>query len=359
MADGQLKRDVSSSHPGADIDGPALLWIDDELAPANIEIRYLQRQGYRVDYAVTGSNGLALARAGGYDGILLDLHLPDIPGLSVLATLRAENISTPVLVVTGFGDSESARVAGRFGANEFRAKPIFIDELELAVERLTRGPASEAPGSLKAAGMGDELSLGFTAVARLLEHLHHLSKPDLSSARQFDSYSTIAVELVSALANRALPMVAFLACAAALRRAMAVEGEPLYQQVGHAQESIVAALARPGLRDPRVVAAIDATRVAAANQTRLTMEKIAESKNVSPEHLGRLVKQQTGFEFTEWRTAFILRPSVAALLETNEDVKQIVGGRLDFKHVSQFDTEFHRFFGLTPTRFRQIRRQRE
>jgi DNA-binding response OmpR family regulator len=149
MADGQLKRDVSSSHPGADIDGPALLWIDDELAPANIEIRYLQRQGYRVDYAVTGSNGLALARAGGYDGILLDLHLPDIPGLSVLATLRAENISTPVLVVTGFGDSESARVAGRFGANEFRAKPIFIDELELAVERLTRGPASEAPGSLK------------------------------------------------------------------------------------------------------------------------------------------------------------------------------------------------------------------
>jgi DNA-binding response OmpR family regulator len=59
---------------------PTLLWIDDEVSAVDVEIRFLELQGFRVDCTATGADGLARARSGGYDGILLDLKLPDLPG---------------------------------------------------------------------------------------------------------------------------------------------------------------------------------------------------------------------------------------------------------------------------------------
>ena len=99
----------------ADTGKPALLWIDDEKSLSDPDIQLLEHEGFRIECATTGTEGLALARSGHYQAILLDLRLPDIPGLSVLASLRADKTKTPVLVVTGFGDFESARVAGQLG----------------------------------------------------------------------------------------------------------------------------------------------------------------------------------------------------------------------------------------------------
>ena len=123
-----------------------LLWIDDQISPKSAEIVYLQREGYDLDCAVTGAAGLSMARAASHDGILLDLRLPDINGLTVLARLRTYSTTTPVLVVTGFGDFESARFAGRLGARGFLAKPVFIDELETAIQRLASGAATAEGG---------------------------------------------------------------------------------------------------------------------------------------------------------------------------------------------------------------------
>ena len=210
----------------------------------------------------------------------------------------------------------------------------------------------------------DDLRAGFTVLARLLERLYRFSRPKgpVSQAGPGDPdevlqpFRTVVSELVRALKNPSLPMVAFLACSTALRKSMKADrAESLMTRASSAEALIFAALAKPGLVDPRVVAAIDSARSAAARHERPTIETIAAGKRISAPHLGRLVKEETGFDFTDWRTAFILRPSVSALLETNQDVKQIACGRLGFKHLSQFDHEFHRFFGLTPTEFRQFR----
>ena len=340
-----------------------LLWIDDEVSQSDPEVRFLESLGFRVDCAVTGNGGLFLARGNSYGGILLDLKLPDLPGLSILATLRAERIMTPVLVVTGFADLESARVAGRFGASGFTAKPLFIDDLEIAVKRLVETPDRMSVGGDTSENTDDELRAGFTVLARLLEHLHHFTRTESISEtlrrsdKVSDAFHAIASELVRALSNSSLPMIAFLASCKALRITATVEiEESLRTRASHSEELILEALAKPGLIDPRVVAAIESIRCGAAQHKRPTIEAIADGNRLSAPHLGRMIKDETGFEFTEWRTAFILRPAVAALLETNHDIKQIACNRLGFKHLSQFDHEFHRFFGLTPTEFRKFRR---
>jgi FixJ family two-component response regulator/AraC-like DNA-binding protein len=340
---------------------PRLLWIDDEISSSNIEVQFLESQGFRIDCAVAGCDGLDRARAVSYDGILLDLRLPDLPGLAILATLRGEGITTPVLVLTGFADWEAARVAGRFGAGGFKAKPIFVDELEIAVRQLVEMSTS---GSEEPNDENDEVRAGLIVLATLLERLHRFSRKGLSTAARNDldtsdksePLQTVAIELMRALVNPTLPMVAFLACSAALRRSMTADRVHSLGTLGlETQDLILEALAKPGLVDPRVAAAIDSAKSGAARRQRPMIETIAEERHISASHLGRLVKEQTGFDFTDWRTAFILRPSVSALLETNQDVKQIACGRLGFKHLSQFDHEFHRFFGLTPTQFRQFK----
>jgi AraC-like DNA-binding protein len=105
--------------------------------------------------------------------------------------------------------------------------------------------------------------------------------------------------------------------------------------------------------DARVSAVIERLDTAAMARQRLTIETIAETAGIDPAHLGRLIKQETGFKFTAWRSAFLLRPSLRPLVDTGEDVKQIGCRLLGFNHLSQFDREFRRLFGLTPTEFRR------
>jgi AraC-like DNA-binding protein len=293
-----------------------------------------------------------MARTERYQGILLDLRLPDVPGLAVLAALRAESISTPVLVLTGFGDFESARVAGQFGANGFEAKPLFIDELKVVVELLIEGKRPARPPAT------------FTPVrslATLLEAFHRLPRrPGQDSTADTGEHGgdirRMLVELlIRALADPHLPMPAFLACATALRCTVgADQGEPPWALTAKAEELILEILEHPAPSDRRVVTAIEMVGAAAARHQRLAIERIAGEQNIDPAHLSRLIKTATGFDFTEWRTAFLLRPSLAPILDTAEHVKQIACRLLGFKHESQFDQEFRRFFGLAPTGFRQI-----
>jgi YesN/AraC family two-component response regulator len=336
----------------------SLLWIDDEISSDQSSVRVLEVEGFRVHCAVTGSAGLAMARARRYHAILLDLRLPDMPGLAVLEILRSEDPSTPVLILTGFGDFETARAAGRLGVDGFEIKPLFGDDLLVAVLNILPLETTEVtnepvrPRNVRA---------GLGSLATLLELLHRVlektssprSESTAHSVRQEDVSRTLKSALVRALASPDLPMPIFLACALALRRLTADDGSatPADEATG-IERMILDALARPESSDRRVRSAIEMIRTAARTHRRPTIEAIAKTLNIDPTHLGRLISTDSGFGFRDWRTAFMLRPSVSRLLETNDAVKEIACGFLDFSHLSQFDREFHRFFGVTPTEFR-------
>ena len=345
-------------------DRPQILWIDDEISPESDTVALLQLDGFRVHCAATATAGLAMARAGRYEGIVLDLRLPDMSGLSVLATLRSERITTPILMLTGFGDFESSRVAGRLGADAFEAKPLWGDDLTAAVRRLiSRTPSEAAVGGGGPTLPGDSRTT-LACLATLFEVLQRLSrsthrKEDVASPGVSTSGEAIATTLVAALvravADPALPIQVFLACASALRGpAFSDQPETVSERVARAEALILGAVGRPDPSDPRVVTAIAQLESAATRHERLTIERIAETQRIDPSHLGRLIKTETGFDSTEWRTAILLRPSLAALVKTDEDVKQIARILLGFRHESQYNHEFCRYFGLSPTEFRQI-----
>ncbi len=113
-----------------------ILWIDDDVQPDAPFLRLLAMQSFRSDAARSGAEGLAMARASAYKAIVVDLHLPDMFGLTVLQRLRANGVAAPVLVVTGhYLEPEIETDATRAGAAAFRYKPFFDAEEIAAVLR--------------------------------------------------------------------------------------------------------------------------------------------------------------------------------------------------------------------------------
>ena len=109
----------------------------------------LQSEGFDVVVAGTGPDGVARAREGTADLIILDLMLPGFDGYRVIRTLRGDGIETPILVLTARGE-EADKVKGlRLGADDYVTKPFGAMELLARVEALLRrsrrSPAAPSP----------------------------------------------------------------------------------------------------------------------------------------------------------------------------------------------------------------------
>jgi DNA-binding response OmpR family regulator len=126
-----------------------ILVVEDERALAKGLHRGLSAEGYSVDLAYDGREGLWMARTGEYAGILLDLMLPTINGYKVCQTLRQEGITTPILVLTAKdGDYDQAEALDT-GADDFLAKPFSYLVLVARVRALLRRGAAGAAPQLK------------------------------------------------------------------------------------------------------------------------------------------------------------------------------------------------------------------
>lgn len=109
--------------------GEHILIVEDEESIARVLQLELEFEGYSVDIAHTGTDGLIKFREKVWDLVLLDLMLPGMNGLDVLRRIRATECGTPVILLTAKSDVED-KVAGLDqGANDYVTKPFEIDEL--------------------------------------------------------------------------------------------------------------------------------------------------------------------------------------------------------------------------------------
>ncbi|MBR5792470.1 MAG: response regulator transcription factor [Ruminiclostridium sp.] len=115
-----------------------LLYAEDEAAMAEAVTDVLTYHHYLVDYVANGEEALAYARAGDYDGIILDVMLPRLDGMTVLETLRQAGDHTPVLLLTAKGAVED-RIRGLdLGADDYLVKPFAMGELLARIRAMLR-----------------------------------------------------------------------------------------------------------------------------------------------------------------------------------------------------------------------------
>jgi len=114
---------------------PVVLLVDDEDTIRLFLEKTLKDEGYEALTAATGEEALELTRSELPDLILLDLKLPDINGIDVLQRVKEEVPEVCVIMLTAFGDIETAVSAIKKGAFDFVSKPVNLEQLLLAVEK--------------------------------------------------------------------------------------------------------------------------------------------------------------------------------------------------------------------------------
>jgi DNA-binding response OmpR family regulator len=115
-----------------------VLIVEDERRLAQLVRRVLEEEGHTVDVAHDGEEGLQIALEGTHDVIVLDIMLPEINGLDVCKSLRANRVDTPVLLLTAL-DGVDDRVRGLdAGADDYLPKPFAFQELMARLRALSR-----------------------------------------------------------------------------------------------------------------------------------------------------------------------------------------------------------------------------
>jgi len=113
----------------------SILLIDDEDVIGLILREFFEKKGYDFLYANTGEDGYKIAFRELPDIVLLDLHLPDREGMSLLKDIKSVQSDIAVIVLTGYGGLEDAIEAIKLGAEHYFTKPVDLEELSIIIER--------------------------------------------------------------------------------------------------------------------------------------------------------------------------------------------------------------------------------
>ncbi len=129
-----------------------VLVVEDDSKIASFVVNGLKQNGFAVDHASDGENGLALAQAVTYDAAVLDIMLPKLDGLSLLRQLRQDKILTPVLILSAKASVDD-RVKGlQAGGDDYLTKPFAFSELLARVQALIRRATHTAEPTTLSAG---------------------------------------------------------------------------------------------------------------------------------------------------------------------------------------------------------------
>jgi len=159
-----------------------ILVVDDERAVRDSLRRALELEGYDVDLAVDGADGLSRIREGQPDVVILDVLMPELDGLEVSRRVRRSGNRVPVLMLTA-RDEVDARVAGLdAGADDYVTKPFALDELLARVRALLRRTTEGSGEVLRFADL--ELNPGTREVKRADESIE-LTRTEFSLLELF------------------------------------------------------------------------------------------------------------------------------------------------------------------------------
>ena len=132
-----------------------ILIIEDDTELASFVRKGLNQAGWNVDHADNGKDGLFLATTEQYDALIVDRMLPGIEGLTVVRTLRASDIDTPVLILSALGEVDD-RVKGlKAGGDDYLVKPFAFSELMARIEALVRRSRTAATAAQTTLEAGD------------------------------------------------------------------------------------------------------------------------------------------------------------------------------------------------------------
>lgn len=126
-----------------------VLLVEDEQKIADFVCAGLEARGLQVTHCDDGNTGLAKGLEGNFDVIVLDLMLPGRDGLSVLQALRSAGVATPVILLTA-RNALSDRIEGlNLGADDYLAKPFYVEELAARIHALLRRLAGDRQNILQ------------------------------------------------------------------------------------------------------------------------------------------------------------------------------------------------------------------
>ena len=146
-----------------------LLLAEDEKELSKALCAILKHNNYSVDPVFNGQDALDYGLCENYDGIILDIMMPKMNGLDVLKELRAQGISTPVLMLTAKAEVDDRILGLDLGADDYLTKPFSMGELLARLRAITRRKSEFLPNLLSSGSLSlnretYELSVGSNSV---------------------------------------------------------------------------------------------------------------------------------------------------------------------------------------------------
>ena len=135
-----------------------VLIVEDDAKLGKALEQGLRENRHECTWIRNGRQGLESAREQKFDVLILDLMLPDLPGLDILRTLRKEGVRTPVLILTALGAVDDRVTGLKAGADDYLVKPFAFPELLARLEVLCRRSAPKPSPVLRAGPLTLDLS---------------------------------------------------------------------------------------------------------------------------------------------------------------------------------------------------------
>ncbi|QHG17287.1 response regulator transcription factor [Nostoc sp. ATCC 53789] len=126
-----------------------VLFVEDEAKIANFVRAGLKEQGFVVDYCDNGDEGYLRALENEYDVLILDIMVPGKDGLSILKLLRRQGRNAPVILLTARNELDDRLAGLNLGADDYIAKPFFVEELAARIHAVVRRSVSDVSDGLR------------------------------------------------------------------------------------------------------------------------------------------------------------------------------------------------------------------